>query len=69
MADIRVGKPDVRVDLMAHTPGVFEGNAEGNYERMEGDLPDGRSTSRRSTGVNPDPENPIDTQMPNLSPP
>jgi hypothetical protein len=69
MAELRVGKPDVQVDLMAHTPGVREGNAKGNYESMEGHLPDGRSTSRRSTGVNAPAEDPIDKRMPNLSPP
>jgi hypothetical protein len=69
MAELRVGKPDVRIDLMAHTPGVPMGNAKGNYERMEGHLPDGRSTAARSTGVNPKGEEPIDRRMPNLSPP
>ena len=69
MAEVRVGKPDVKIDRMAHTRGIFEGNAEGDYERMEGHLPDGRSTSRRSTGVNAEAQNPIDPKMPNLSPP
>jgi hypothetical protein len=69
MADLRLGKPAVRIDLMAHTPGIHEGNAKGNYEKMPGHLPDGRSTARRSTGVNAEHEEPIDKRMPNLSPP
>jgi hypothetical protein len=68
MADIRLGKPDVSPDLPAHTPGVPQGNARGNYEKQEGHLPDGRSTARRSTGVNPKAMEPIDPRMPNLSP-
>jgi len=63
-----VGRPAVTPSKPAHTPGVREGNAEGNYARETGHLPDGRSTSRRSTGVNPKGRNPIDPRMPNLSP-
>jgi hypothetical protein len=69
MAELRVGKPDVPVDIAAHTPGVPQGNAKGNYERMPGHLPNGRSTAERSTGINPQAENPIDSGAPNLSPP
>jgi hypothetical protein len=68
MTDIRVGKPDVKPDLPAHTPGINQGNAPGNYEKQEGHKPDGRSTAKRSTGVNPDAMEPIDPSMPNLSP-
>jgi hypothetical protein len=68
MADIRVGKPDVSPDLPAHTPGVMYGNARGNYEKQRGHEPDGRSTAKRSTGVNADAMEPIDPSMPNLSP-
>jgi hypothetical protein len=68
MAEIRVGKPDVTVDLMSHTPGVPMGNSKGNYEKQKGHLPDGRSTAARSTGVNPEAEDPIDERAPNLSP-
>ncbi|HLL86351.1 MAG TPA: hypothetical protein VK387_03450 [Thermoleophilaceae bacterium] len=68
MKGIRVGKPDVKPDLPAHTPGVMSGNQEGNYEKQAGHLPDGRSTAERSTGVNPEARNPIDPRMPNLSP-
>jgi len=68
MADIRVGEPDVKPDLMAHTPGVPTGNAPGNYLKQDGHLPDGRSTAARSTGVNAKGMEPIDPAMPNLSP-
>jgi hypothetical protein len=68
MAGIRVGEPDVRPDLPAHTPGIMQGNARGNYEKQKGHQPDGRSTAKRSTGVNPDAMEPIDPSMPNLSP-
>jgi hypothetical protein len=57
-----------RPDMPAHVRGVPEGNARGNYEKMPGHEPDGRSTAERSTGVNPANEQPIDPRMPNLSP-
>jgi hypothetical protein len=59
----------VTPDLTAHVPGVHEGNSPQNYEKQRGHLPDGRSTSERSTGINPGPENPLLPGMPNLSPP
>jgi len=65
---VKRGRPDVRPDLPSHTPGIREGNQPGAYERMPGHLPDGRSTSLRSTGVNPKGADPIDPRMPNLSP-
>ena len=55
-------------DLPAHTPGTKSGNSKGNYEKQPGHLPDGRSTARRSTGINPEKHDPIDPSMPNLSP-
>ena len=69
MATIRTGKPDVDPSLPAHTPGVNEGNAKGNYDKMVGHNKDGTSTAARSTGVNPKTQGPIDPRMPNLSPP
>ena len=69
MTGIAVGRPDVRPDLPAHTKGVKQGNAPGNYERQRGHLPDGRSTAARSTGINPRRRDPISPGMPNLSPP
>lgn len=65
---LKTGKPDIDTQSLGHTPGVRQGNAKGNYERQEGHMPDGRSTSRRSTGINPEAANPIDPRMPNLSP-
>lgn len=67
-SNLRIGKPDVSPDAPSHTPGTKQGNAVGNYEKQDGHLSDGRSTSRRSTGVNPEAMNPIDPSMPNLSP-
>jgi hypothetical protein len=58
----------VTPDLPAHTPGINQGNAKGNYEKMPGHKPDGTSTAARSTGINPDSHEPIDPSMPNLSP-
>jgi hypothetical protein len=68
MPNIRTGKADVRPDAPAHTPGIKQGNATGNYESQEGHLPDGRATAERSTGVNAKARNPIDPRMPNLPP-
>lgn len=65
---IKVGRPDVSPDAPAHVPGIREGNAAGSYESQPGHRPDGTSTARRSTGINPDSRNPIGESMPNLSP-
>ena len=65
---IRVGKPDVDIEAPGHVKGTKAGNDSGHYEKMEGHLSDGRSTARRSTGINPDSRDPIDPRMPNLSP-
>jgi hypothetical protein len=68
VAGLKVGKPDVKPDTPAHTPGVKQGN-EGPVEKNPGHTKDGRSTAKRSTGVNPRHHEPIDPRMPNLSPP
>lgn len=68
MADVRTGDPHAEQDKPARTPGTHAGNSTGNYEKQAGHLPDGRSTARRSTGINPKAEEPIDPRMPNLSP-
>jgi hypothetical protein len=67
-AKFRKGAPGPKMDILAHTPGIKQGNAKGNYEKQEGHKPDGRSTARRSTGINADAMEPIDPSMPNLSP-
>ncbi len=61
-------KGPVPIDLPSHTKGINQGNATGNYEKMDGHKPDGRSTAARSTGVNAEFQEPIDPSMPNLSP-
>jgi hypothetical protein len=68
MSPLRIGKPDVAPDAPAHTPGINQGNARGNYERQAGHCPDGTSTAQRSTGINAADREPIDPSMPNLSP-
>ena len=68
MRGIKRGKRQVSPDLPAHTPGINQGNAEGNYAKMAGHNPDGTSTAARSTGINPKAQEPIDPSMPNLSP-
>jgi hypothetical protein len=67
--NLRLGRPDVEPDKPAHTPGIKEGNAKGNYEKQIGHRPDGKSTAMRSTGINPKAHDPILPTMPNLSPP
>lgn len=64
----KLGPFEVTPDMAAHTPGINEGNAKGNYEKMPGHRPDGTSTAARSTGINPQACEPIDPSMPNLSP-
>lgn len=65
---VTAGRPDIRPDAPSHVPGIREGNAPGAYARQAGHLPDGRATARRSTGINPKAENPVDPDMPSLSP-
>jgi hypothetical protein len=68
MLNLIMGKKEVTPDLPAHTPGINQGNAKGNYDKMAGHKADGTSTAVRSTGVNSDGAEPIDPSMPNLSP-
>ncbi len=68
MAKMRLGKAQASTDKPAHTAGVNQGNAKGNYERQAGHLPDGRRTAAASTGINAKGREPIDPRMPNLSP-
>lgn len=68
MANLRVGPAAVSHDLPAHTRGINQGNAKGNYEKMAGHEADGTSTAARSTGINVKGAGPIDPSMPNLSP-
>jgi hypothetical protein len=70
--NIRVGKPDVRPDALAHVKGVREGNQPGSLEKETGihhvDQSKAVAAARRSTGIGPDMHNPIDPDMPNLTP-
>jgi hypothetical protein len=65
---VKTGRPDTTHDAPSHVPGIREGGAAGSYDRQPGHLPDGRSSARRSSGINPRQEEPIDARMPNLSP-
>ena len=67
--NLMVGKPDTKPSAPSHVRGVEDGHAPGSYEKMDGHLEDGRSTAKRSTGIDPDSKNPILPEMPNLSPP
>lgn len=66
--NLRVGRADTDPDKPSHVKGVAEGNAPGGYGDMEGHLPDGTSTAARSTGIRPEASEPIQDDMPNLSP-
>jgi hypothetical protein len=63
-----LGKHGPKPDISAHTPGIKQGNSKGNYDKQSGHRPDGRSSARRSTGINAEAMDPIDPSMPNLSP-
>lgn len=68
MAEITVGTPDVHPDSSAHVRGVRRGNHRGVVKHQPGHRRHGRSTARRSTGIDPKARNPILRVMPNLSP-
>jgi hypothetical protein len=68
MAEIKVGKPHVKIDTPSHTKGVEQGNAMGSYEKQPGHHEDGTADARRSTGVSPKKHNAILPIMPNLPP-
>ena len=68
MSNLNVGKPAVSPDASAHKKGIAQGNATGSYEKMGGHFADGRSSAKRSTGINAKGAEPIDPRMPNLSP-
>ena len=72
ISNVRVGKPQVHPTAPAHTPGVKQGNARGNFQKEEGfeSQQDGATaTPRRSTGISPERRRPIDPRMPDLQPP
>jgi hypothetical protein len=53
MQDNVTGKAMIDPDVPSHGSGISEGNAPGSYERQAGYLPDRRSTSMRSTDIDP----------------
>jgi len=65
-------------DAPAHTPGTAKGEEKANTEGKEpgrhdigeegADRPAGTATARSSTSINPEDEDPIDPQMPNMPP-
>ena len=77
MGDIRVGKPDTKMDAPSHVNGVAQGNEPGG---MEGDpgieytgetgagRPSSRAYARKSTSIKPGSRNPINPNSPNLPP-
>jgi hypothetical protein len=65
VSEIRVGKPDVRVDAASHTRGVENGNSK---KRQRGIHKDGTVDARLSTGIRAKHHNPILPSMPNLPP-
>jgi hypothetical protein len=65
VAEIRVGKPDVRVDAPSHTKRVESGNTK---KQQRGINKDGTADARRSTGIRPKHHDPILPTMPNLPP-
>lgn len=67
--NLKTGKPMVDPSAPTHVAGIEEGNSKGNYEKMKGHTPDGRSTAERSTGINAEEHDTIDPSMPRLSPP
>lgn len=68
MGEIRVGKPDTKIDAPSHTKGVHQGNKSGSYEKALGHHEDGTADARRSTGIKPKKHNAILSIMPNLPP-
>jgi hypothetical protein len=71
IANVRVGKPDVKATLPSHVRGVRQGNDGEGSDKQQGIVLEGdhaRGTARRSTGINSKAHEPIDPRMPNLSP-
>ncbi len=72
IANVRVGKADVKPSAPSHVKGVRMGNAPGSTEKQAGIIDEGQwawATPERSTGIAPDSKGPIDDDMPTLTPP
>ena len=72
IANVRVGKPDAKPSTPSHVKGVGSGNSPGRLKKQAGIIPVDEykavGTAERSTGITPEASNPIDPDMPNLSP-
>jgi hypothetical protein len=72
VANIIVGKPDVKPSTPSHVRGVFQGNHPHIGQRdkgIEGESEQfAKGSARRSTGIRPDDHDVIDPRMPKLSP-
>ena len=72
IANVVVGKPDVKPSAPSHIRGVFQGNHPHFGQRHKG-IEDEREDSakgsaRRSTGIRPEEHDVIDPRMPKISP-
>ena len=65
---LKFGPFQPKTERTTGTPGIKQGNSRGNYEKMDGHLPDGTATAERSTGIDAAGRQPIDPRMPNLPP-
>lgn len=71
IANIVVGKPDVKPAAPSHVRGVFQGNHPHFGQRHKGVDEEGegaKGSARRSTGIRPDEHDVIDPRMPKISP-
>jgi hypothetical protein len=72
VANIRVGKPDVKPSAPSHVRGVFQGNHPHTSQRNKGIEAEqeerAEGSARRSTGIRPDDHEVIDPRMPKISP-
>ena len=73
IANIKVGKPDVKPTAPSHVRGVYQGNRHHLVQRHKGieneEETFAEGSARRSTGINPKQHDAIDPRMPKLSPP
>lgn len=71
IANVRVGRPDVKPTAPSHTRGVFQGNRHQLLQRPKG-IEEGdniaKGSARRSTGIRPRSHDVMDPRMPKLSP-
>ncbi len=69
IANVRVGRRQIKPSAPSHVAGVREGN-EGTHKHKGITFADGMATgsARRSTGISPSKHDVIDPRMPRLSP-